>query len=243
MSFILDALRRAETQRGVQPAPAVKPDSALHDIADKPSAMPSLRWISLFVVAAVAIALLAMNLPDRRDSAGTMTPDTRQATSTQTPSFPTIAPDTPLAQVAMPATREVRPLLREAQPSRNVPPPVAPTESAPPPATPGTVTYSQERLSGTEPGTRTLTNVQGDLPSRDESLLSYAETIIRGNELPEFHLDIHVYAADPARRFVFVNNRKYREGQQLHEGGTVERITPAGVVLNHRGYRFELPPD
>ncbi len=94
MSFILDALRRAETQRGRQ-APTVAPDSALHDIADKSSAIPSLRWIALLVVGAVAVAILAMNLLGNPDRAETINADIRLATPAQTASFPTIAPDTP----------------------------------------------------------------------------------------------------------------------------------------------------
>ena len=54
-------------------------------------------------------------------------------------------------------------------------------------------------------------------------------------------LDIHVYSHNPAERFVFVNMRKYVEGQVLTEGPTVERITPEGAVLNQRGLRFLLP--
>jgi len=45
----------------------------------------------------------------------------------------------------------------------------------------------------------------------------------------------------PAERFVFVNMRKYVEGQTLAEGPTLEEITTDGVVLNHRGTRFLLP--
>lgn len=91
--------------------------------------------------------------------------------------------------------------------------------------------------------TRTLTN-QPDFQANRESLPSYKEVALSGRgQMTEFHLDIHVYAPEPDRSFVFINNRKYREGQQLDEGGTVERITPAGVVLNHRGVRFELVPD
>ena len=62
-----------------------------------------------------------------------------------------------------------------------------------------------------------------------------------GTALPELHLDIHVYSAKPADRFVFVNMRKYTEGQALKEGPTLERITPDGAILNHHGLRFLLP--
>jgi general secretion pathway protein B len=62
-----------------------------------------------------------------------------------------------------------------------------------------------------------------------------------GTTLPEMHLDIHVFSAKPAERFVFVNMRKYTEGQALKEGPTVERITPDGAILNQQGLRFLLP--
>ena len=62
-----------------------------------------------------------------------------------------------------------------------------------------------------------------------------------GTALPELHLDIHVYSAKPADRFVFVNMRKYTEGQVLKEGPTLERITSEGAVLNHHGLRYLLP--
>lgn len=59
--------------------------------------------------------------------------------------------------------------------------------------------------------------------------------------LPQLHLDIHVYSAAASERFVFINMRKYSEGQSLSEGPLVERITPEGAVLSYRGQRFALP--
>jgi general secretion pathway protein B len=62
-----------------------------------------------------------------------------------------------------------------------------------------------------------------------------------GTSLPEMHLDIHVHSTIPAERFIFVNMRKYIEGQTLAEGPAIERITTDGVVLSHQGMRFLLP--
>ena len=60
-------------------------------------------------------------------------------------------------------------------------------------------------------------------------------------QLPDLHLDIHVYAEDPAERFVFINMKKHRESGQLPEGPVVAEITHDGVVLEHRGLTFLLP--
>ena len=59
--------------------------------------------------------------------------------------------------------------------------------------------------------------------------------------VPELHLDIHVYSALADERFVFVNSRKYKEGDTLQEGPHVDRITPDAVELSFRGNRFALP--
>ncbi len=59
--------------------------------------------------------------------------------------------------------------------------------------------------------------------------------------LPDLRLDVHVYSSVAAERFVFVNSRKYSEGQTLSEGPHVERITQDGVILSYRNQRFVLP--
>lgn len=75
----------------------------------------------------------------------------------------------------------------------------------------------------------------------NETLPTLEDLSASGTSLPELHLDIHVHSQKPNERFVFVNMRKYLEGETLREGPSVERITPEGVVLNQRGLRFLLP--
>ena len=86
------------------------------------------------------------------------------------------------------------------------------------------------------PSAPRATSPPGDaLPSADE-------LTARGG-LPELHLDLHVYSNVPQQRFIFVNSRKYREGEALQEGPVVEQITARGAVLSHRGSRFQLSND
>lgn len=60
-------------------------------------------------------------------------------------------------------------------------------------------------------------------------------------QLPELHLDLHVYSDRSADRFVIVNMNKYSEGATLTEGPRVVEVTPQGVILEHRGTPFLLP--
>ena len=60
-------------------------------------------------------------------------------------------------------------------------------------------------------------------------------------QIAEMHLDIHVYSASPADRFVFINMNKHREGSETAEGPVVREIRTDGVVLEHQGRVFLLP--
>lgn len=56
----------------------------------------------------------------------------------------------------------------------------------------------------------------------------------------ELHIDLHVFSNNARERFVLINMHRYTEGQQLPNGATVEQITPSGVVLYQNGTRYQL---
>jgi len=54
------------------------------------------------------------------------------------------------------------------------------------------------------------------------------------------HIDVHVYADEPARRFILVDLQKYREGDTMDSGAVIEKILPQGLQLFYQGTRFEI---
>jgi general secretion pathway protein B len=64
--------------------------------------------------------------------------------------------------------------------------------------------------------------------------------VLRG-QLPEFQMSVHIYDADPARRFVYINGRKLRENDESREGLRLERIVADGAVLSYQGESFFQP--
>lgn len=240
MSFILDALRRAENQRGYQ-LPQPSAEATLEGIAAPVSARPSGRKIATVAISLAALAAALLYLTRANDGASEQT---RPVTAEDVPAapLPGIHADTPLAEVVATQPRVVRSLEAEVHgTSRQYADPAGATAR---PVVPGTVVVAADPLTGTAadetPERMPASNTEPDT----EQLPGYQELVLSGRvQLPQLHLDIHVYAPERTDRFVFVNNRKYKEGDRLDEGGTVERITAAGVVLNHRGHRFELLPD
>jgi general secretion pathway protein B len=117
---------------------------------------------------------------------------------------------------------------------------VADAKRSKPPATivpePAPQTQSPQSPPDTEPAAPSSRQRVVDGPPSFEELRANGTL-----QLPDLHLDIHVFSATPAERFVFINMSKYRENSSLVEGPRIQEITPEGVVLEYLGTRFLLP--
>jgi general secretion pathway protein B len=82
-------------------------------------------------------------------------------------------------------------------------------------------------------------------PPADDApaLPSAAALAAQGVALPPLRLELHAFSESPRDRFVFINGRKYVEGERLPEGPELVTIEPAGAVLRHAGRRFLLVPE
>jgi type II secretory pathway component PulC len=58
--------------------------------------------------------------------------------------------------------------------------------------------------------------------------------------VPNLYLQAVVYSETPTERLVFINNRKYVEGQTIEGRVLLERITTDSVILSYEGTRFTL---
>jgi len=58
--------------------------------------------------------------------------------------------------------------------------------------------------------------------------------------ISKFKLQVLVQSDTPADRMVFINGRKYLEGQSIDDKIVVERITPDGAILSSQGQRVML---
>jgi general secretion pathway protein B len=145
----------------------------------------------------------------------------------------------PLAAEVGETQAEVDPALARAAASVPGGPPAVTRQAATAPTKRGSVVYAPIPEAGDEPySPPPAANAPAPAPATP-SMPTADEVTARGG-VPELHLDLHVYSNQPQQRFIFVNARKYREGDTLQEGPVVEQITPDGAVLNYRGSRFKL---
>ncbi|CAN5139761.1 hypothetical protein BH24PSE2_BH24PSE2_04890 [soil metagenome] len=218
MSFILDALKKSEIERQEQAGPSV---------AHVREAAPETRrplWVAaiaaLLVINLIALLIFALRSPaESPASAAVDAADEVPVPASRPP--PVQARSTrPAAPAA--SRPEVRPLAAEAQ----APAAVERTVTAPSP-TAGGAAPPQPAPSDTDDSA---------------GLSTFEELTVAGRlALPPLHLDIHVYSDTPAARFVFIDGRKYREGERLSAGPQIEQITETGVIMSHQDERFLLP--
>lgn len=224
MSFILDALKKSEIERQRQSTPGLM-DAPTPLRRGRLPLWAILLGCLLFINIAVLIIVLLRNAGPSAASATAKHPIARADSKA-----PAVEEHfSPLSQAPVYAP-EIPVPPAEPAPSNGsaaaLPAPQAVAQRAAPHAfrRPDPVLTDEEAADNDEV-----------LPSINEINLTGAEA------LPELHLDVHVYATKPADRFVYINMRKYHEGNTLQEGPVLERIRRDGVVLNHHGLRFILP--
>lgn len=218
MSFILDALKKSESAR--------QRDN-WHDSAQiasgssKPSTSRWLIFVGVLLVVNVLVLLVVLLKPEQTRTEGAPTTATAQP-------IPVISASRSRDGPAITTRRDPpppQPVLVEVQAAQKLPPHNQPATDSQ-----GTTTTAGAPAPKITP--RTVATVYP----------SFNEVRVNGSlQLPDLHLDIHVYSEDAIERFVFINMNKYTENATLGEGPMVTEIVPEGVVLDYLGTRFLLP--
>lgn len=254
MSFILDALKKSEIERQRQAVPGLmdaRPAAPRKRFPLWAAALCALLGINIVVLAFV---LTRGPAPTGREPPGVAPaakglaadaarPAVGSAGHIESASPAQVTPPVAPPPVAEPRPDHFSPMDSTTAYAPEVPPMGAsPTEVAPlavPHPHANRLGSADEALRpAAHPADPVLTHEDGGADT--EALPSINEINLNG-QVAEMHLDVHVYATRPADRFVYVNMRRYREGETLAEGPVVERIRRDGVVLDYRGVRFLLP--
>lgn len=223
MSFILDALKKSEADRQRDAAPGIA------DVPIGARAAPTPRWLRI-VAALLAVNLIALVVVLLRPWA-----DDNESAVARTNPVPAAAIDE-----RVPATATAP----DAQES--IPQPVSDRPALPPVQAMADAATADAAAEPTAPPPQPAMQAEDPLPEpvddSGEAWLTLNELRASGAvDLPDMHIDLHVYSPNPAERFVFINMIEYRENAVLDNGSRVSRITPDGVILDYRGTRILLP--
>lgn len=221
MSYILEALKKAQAERARGAVPGVDaqpvPTLAAH--------APARHWLwATGIMAAAAVALVLYwpaSEPRQEERSPGPPPAMSSGGQPAAASAPPAAPSQPSApsKQSTPSTPSTLP---------------EPGASASAPATPAPA-KPQRKLG--EPVPAAVPSPVA-APERIALLQELPPQIQR--EIPPLAINGYIYASNPADRSVLINNRLRREGDQLAEGLTLEKLLPSEMVLNYRGYRYRI---
>jgi general secretion pathway protein B len=228
MSFILDALKKSESDRQRQGGPAlfeVKVAAPRH-------ALPS--WAVAVAVLFVANLAVVGWLLLRRTAtpAETPPPPAPVATAQAAPAPAQLAPAAVAPVVTPPAPSAATAPARMSAEGTAASGAAEPNSAAEPASNPDDFAPAAE-----PPPSAGLGRVRRGTDAGVPLYMQLATT--PGSQLPQLRLDLHAYAERAADRWVLINMHKLHEGDSL-EGVHVERITPDGAVLSYQGSEFLL---
>jgi general secretion pathway protein B len=245
MSYILDALKKAEQERKLGKAP-----DFMDDQGRTPQQPGKRLWIYTLLMLVVAIAgglgwwfgheepshskapFQSSGVKQETDAqplkaepmqaAQPTSHEQEKPLQTASSSITTAAPVEQKKAVSVPKTeapKEVKSPVKAEEPKKTVKDAAAVTANAK--AQPA----EEEEEGDSKPNPKKLYNYN-ELP----------EDVRKG--LPEPVISTHIYSQERSERLVSVNGNIGREGQQLMPGVTLESVRPDGVILKYRGYRI-----
>jgi general secretion pathway protein B len=238
MSFILDALKKSESDRQRQSGPALFEVKLAPPRTGLPSwaiAVGALLLVNLGVVMWMLLRHSTTRAPEAPSVATARVSATaRTAAATAAPA---VATDHPAAAPTTAAPTTAPPTTAPATTGQ----PALAFQSAPAPATLAAAPNPEDVAPASEPASTSVLSPHVRRGTADGVPLYQDAAAAADAHLPQLRLDLHVFASRTQDRFVMINMHKLREGDSLPEGVQVESITPEGAVLSYNGSRFLLP--
>jgi general secretion pathway protein B len=259
MSYILDALKRAdsERERGTVPGLHAQPAPLAASGARAPGRLKPLAWAGAGA-AVLLLAALAWRLTAREAPPAAQVPapaSAPAATAAPAPSAVAAAPAVPAGTLVMPPA--------PARPS--APPPEAaalarkPAASAPAASAPQAPQAAQQAASAPQATAaapaapvRALTRAEARAAARRAEAPASAPAaeprVYTLNELPEdvrrqlpaLTISGATYSENPAYRMLIINGQVFHEGEKPTSELALEQIRPKAAVFSFRGYRYSV---
>lgn len=251
MSYILEALKKAQAERALGSAPSVHA-TPLHPVeAPAHRAGNASLWIGLAVGLVVAAAAwLVWRTSDHAPAPPTAPQQAAPQTPAQQDAAPMALPQA--AQQPMAAQAVVQAPANPAPASSPAPTPApAPLRLAPMPAIAGKPANAPEARVVAKPApmqaaaapaaAAAVAAAPAPALAPEESLPTLRglpEAIAR--EVPTVTIGGYVYSNNPADRLLLVDKVLRHEGEELAPGLILEKLLPKAAVMNYKGYRYRV---
>lgn len=220
MSYILDALRKADAERDRGNVPGIHAQPSFGSAAPAPAQPAGKPWIWL---AAGALAVLLIGA-----LVWYLTAPPRTAVEAARPaSLPTpiaAAPTAAPAPVATPAVPSAAPKTDAPAIARRPRPTPTPTPTSPAPATATPTTTADTKPAATGEKVYTVAELPDDIR----------------RQLPAVNIGGAMYSPKAADRILIVNGQVLHEGDRIAPELTLQQIRVKSAVLSFKGHRYTI---
>ncbi|WP_127996365.1 general secretion pathway protein GspB [Piscinibacter defluvii] len=222
MSYILDALRRADAERSRGGVPGLHAQAQGGDTADEPRRHGAAPWAGIAIALGLTLLVVLLWL-----GFAPTTPVPEPAPNV----LPVVPPPAPVAAPVVAA--------EPAAPPAPAPAPVVPpatTLPALPPPTP--VPVARAPAAKAEPAAPRAAASAPAAEPRIPALRELPEDLRR--QIPPLNVGGSTWSANAASRFVILNGQLLRENDPVNPELTLRQIRQRSLVLEFRGQRFEF---
>lgn len=264
MSYILDALKKADSERQHGKMPDIYSHQAHNDILEKEDSgwNKPIVWFLAALIVLLAASLVFINVyrtaPAVTLTAAQIAPSAPPVTANSPAVATTPVQNTPSSTVVQ-AAPAVVPAMAPATPPT---PPIAAVESPPPavtaPAEPVKLQaspklsvpvakekhekYEKRHASASASATEKKASATKDSDLAVETVSTTFRDLPLNiqNEIPTVTVGGYIYSANRADCQLLINKSLLHEGEQVAPGLTLERMMPHSAILNYKGYRYRI---
>jgi len=265
MSYILDALKKAESERNLGAVPSLHATAGnnARPADERAQWRKALPWLLVLLMAGILLLALLWLHPwskttgEAATSSAPTPPGENVAAIAPSANAPYQAPPPVQAQAQPVAQPILRPTASTPQAAKPII--AAPIIAAPVVEAPGAAASKAEKPvppsaekqhADATPADRSpaATTAAPQPPPQQDAAKLEEETVgtvqdLPPNiqrELPQVSVNGYIYAKNPLDRSVLINKRLLHEGDTIAPDLLLEKMTPKGAILNFKGYRYRI---
>lgn len=248
MSYILEALQKAQAERQLGAAPTIHAPTLERGVARTARNGKRPLVLALILMSAAVAGLLAMLLRSPSQPPATAAlpafaaPMAAPASAAPATLAPAQAESTvaPARTVANAAPEPVSAPIAAAPAATPVPVKASDVADASKPAAKAGVKAARANVAEEEGGKAQATAAPaGEPEERAQLLRELPEPIQRA--IPQISMSGYMYSKNPADRLILIDKVLRREGEEVAPGLVLEKLQAKGAVFSFRGYRYRVP--
>ncbi|AKU22137.1 general secretion pathway protein GspB [Massilia sp. NR 4-1] len=245
MSYILEALQKAQAERQLGEAPTIHAPTLERGATRTARSGKRPLVLALVLMSAAVAGLLAMLLRSPAQPPAAQLPASAAPTAAPAPAAATPAAVqaesvvAPARTAASAVPQAVSAPIAAAPAAAPVPVKASDIADAPKPASKVGVKAARAHVAEEAGGKAPAAAAPAEQEERAQLLRELPEPIQRA--IPQISMSGYMYSKNPADRLILIDKVLRREGEEVAPGLVLEKLQAKGAVFSFRGYRYRVP--